>query len=142
MHNGLGKTSPVTKPFGKRVEALAGDFFQKTNFNGFVDRRFLSGASDAAQLGREPEERLHCHIRIQRGILRQIANLGFGLDRGLLDVVTADRDRTAGRRNKPGNHPHGGGLARTVGTEETKDLALGDRERNVVYGQLRTELFG
>ena len=100
------------------------------------------GSSDAAQLGRKPKERLHRHIRIQRGILRQIANLGFGLNRGLLDVVTADRDRPAGRRNKPGNHPHGGGLARTVGTEETKDLALGDRERNVVYGQLRTELFG
>ena len=56
-------------------------------------------------------------------------------ERGLgHDVDVADERLSIGGDDARREHAHGGGLARTVGAEETEDLALADREVEVVDG--------
>ncbi len=55
------------------------------------------------------------------------------------DVVTHYGTRAAGRLVQPRQHVHSGGLAGTIGTQETENLATPDTERNVIYGMERAK---
>jgi hypothetical protein len=47
--------------------------------------------------------------------------------------MAEDRGGPGIRGNDTGQHPGGGGLARTIRAEEAEDLALPDIERDMVY---------
>ena len=53
-----------------------------------------------------------------------------------------DRDRSAGRRDQPRQHPHRRRLAGAVGAEQRDDLALRDFEADVVDGDAGAEVAG
>ena len=52
------------------------------------------------------------------------------------DVETADERGAGARRHEADHHVDARGLARAVGPQEAKDLALADRERELAHGEL------
>ena len=77
---------------------------------------------------------LDLHFRVERAVLRQIAEVLADLLRLVEDVEAVHRRRAAGRRQVAGEHPQGRGLPRPVGPEEADDLAPRDLEADVVDG--------
>jgi hypothetical protein len=57
-------------------------------------------------------------------------------------MVLSDPPFPAGLRDEAAEHSHRGCLPRTVGSQETEDLALGDVERQVVDRGYVTEFPG
>ena len=77
---------------------------------------------------------INCHIRIKRGMLRQIADLFLGEDGIVKNVGAGDLDG-AGRGRKITCHDvHRGGFARAVASQKAQNLTLPDPERNAVQG--------
>ena len=108
-------------------------------FDRTVDRLLPRVAPQSAQLGGEVEEAVHSHVGVARRVLGQVADQPLRRQRVLQHVVAADRDPSRGRRDEPGDHAHGGGLAGAVGPEEAQHFAALDRERDVVHRELRAE---
>jgi len=74
-----------------------------------------------------------------RGVFGEIPNEALGRDRMLDHIEVADSDGACRGRNEPGDHPHGGGLAGAVRSEETEHFAALDREGNAIHRQLLAE---
>ncbi len=66
--------------------------------------------------------------------LRHEANAPPHFSRGASEVHPGDRGVAAVRAKQSGEHPQGGGLPGTVGTEEAEDLALLHGEVHAAYG--------
>jgi hypothetical protein len=64
------------------------------------------------------------------GVLGDEADPGQ-LRRSGRGALAEDGDRAEGRREHPGGEPQQGGLARSVGADESGDAALGDGQRAV-----------
>src|SRR5581483_10040295 len=102
--------------------------------------RLFSGIpAQTAQFRAEAQKTSDCHIDIDRGVFGEIANQSLGGNRISEHVMTANADLAAGRRDKPGEHAHGGGFACAIGTQKTQHLPPFHAERNAVYGQLWTK---
>ena len=86
------------------------------------------------QVKDEIEIALDGHVQIQRRDLREIADVGLGLD-GILENVHAVDERLSGRRgNVAGEHVHGRGLAGAVRAEKSEDLPVLHGKADVVHG--------
>jgi hypothetical protein len=92
------------------------------------------GGGNAAQFGGIIEEIDDGHFRIERTVLRQIADQRLGGAPVRLDIVPVDGDAARGRLQKAGQHLHDGGLARAVMAEETDDLAVWNLEADILDG--------
>ena len=124
VDEGLRETGAVAVAFGKSVDGLLGDGLQETGLDHFLDCIFLSFAGETAHLGNPLQEAGDRHVVVERGGLREIADLAFGVLGVFNHGDPADFD-TAGRgRKKAGDHAHRGGLAGAVGPEESEDLSL------------------
>ena len=64
-------------------------------------------------------------------MLRQVADPFARLKGVAENIESLDFDCPARCRHEAGNNPHGGGLARAVGTEEAEDLTRIDLEGNI-----------
>ena len=82
------------------------------------------------------------HVGIERRRLRQIAGMSLRLDRLIEDVEPGDLCAAVRGRHVAGEDAHRGGLARAIGAKESQDLALLDRETDVVYGCDAAVAFG
>jgi small subunit ribosomal protein S20 len=65
-------------------------------------------------------------------LVRHECELALGGNGICNDVVAVDRDTAGGRAQNAGERPQGGCLARTVGTDESDDLAGAGFEREIV----------
>ncbi len=97
-----------------------------------LDAARLGG--DALDRGDEGQVVAHRHLRIERRVLRQVADALLHLERLLEDVEAAHFHAAARRRDHAGEDAHGGGLAGAVGSEEAQDLARLHLEGDVLYG--------
>ena len=127
--------------FGKGLDALMEDGFQKAHLDHPLDRLLLRIAAQAANFRGEIQKPMNRHVRVGRRILRQVADQPLRLDWVLDDVKPAYRDRAFGGRNESGKHAHRGGLARSIGAQEPQHLALPDSERDAVDGDDLAETF-
>ena len=98
---------------------------------------------DALDLAHEVQIRAHAHVGIERHGFGQIADVGAGLER------LAWRRRSPRPRRRPpeggqipGQHAHGGRLARAVGAEKAEDFALADVEGHVGDRHTRAVVLG
>ena len=82
------------------------------------------------------------HIQVEGIIFREVANQGFDslIFFGDLDIV--DIDLTAIGCQIAGDHPHRGGLAGAIWTQEAEDFSLSDLERDVLNGLLGAKMLG
>src|SRR5712671_4936067 len=125
--------------FGKRVDALVQDRFEKAHFNDSIDRFLASDSVQAAQFGAEAEKAANGHVDIDGCVFRQVAQQPLGGNGSGYDIISTDADFSFGWRNEPGNHPHRGGFARAVGAKEAQHFSTLDVEGDVVYGELGTK---
>src|SRR5208282_3557421 len=86
-----------------------------------------------AQFRNEPEIRLDPHVRIERRILRQVADLAARLERLRKDIEPVDQHGARSRRHISGDYAHRGGLAGAVGAEKAEDGSALGFERYVFY---------
>lgn len=90
---------------------------------------------NALDLGHEPQELGACHVEVERGLLRQVADaplhaVAVGVD---LEAVV---EHLAGRGGQAAaHHVHGGRLARAVGAQQAADRPVCHRERHVIHRQ-------
>ncbi|MNZ39421.1 hypothetical protein D3C78_569150 [compost metagenome] len=82
------------------------------------------------------------HVAIAGRAFRQIADQPLGLEGVLLDVEAEQPCRARGRREKAGEHLHGGRLAGAVGAEEAQHLAGLNAEGQVVHHGVLCKAFG
>ena len=77
---------------------------------------------------------LDSHIGVKRRLLGEIADQSFCIQRVVEHVNAADLDRARGGGKIAREHIHRGTLARAVGTEESKNLALRNLKADIVHG--------
>ncbi len=142
VQNGLGQTDPALEPFGQRLDALAEHVLQFDLLNGALHLTLALGTSQATNTGDKFKEALDAHVAVTGRTFRQIAHLLLRQQRLGLNIEAADRRRTAIRRQKSGQHLHGGGLAGPVGPEKTEHFTRLDVKRQIVDGDVIAEAFG
>jgi hypothetical protein len=98
-------------------------------------------ATQAAQVGDEPEEARGRHLAVARRALGQVAQAPARGERVGLHVVAADARGALGRHEEARDHAHRGGLAGAVGPEEAEHLAGLDLEADAVHGRERSVAF-
>src|SRR5437667_10280832 len=117
---------------GKRLDALREDRSEKTHLGDALDRCFLCLACETAQFSRKIKKALHGHIRVEGGVLGQIAKKPLRHDGIFGYIESTDRYASFRRRNKAGDHPHGGRFPCAVGLEKADRVALSHGKREVV----------
>jgi len=132
----------VTETLRQRVDGLPEHALEMAPLDHAANGALFVFTGDAADLGGKLEEGQHAHVGIRRRRLGQIADLLLGFKGRRGHIETAHRDAPGGRRNEARDHPHGRGLARTVGAEEAEHFALGHLEREIVDGPFGAEHFG
>jgi hypothetical protein len=108
MDDALGKAGAVAVALGERVHALIAHPMQEAEVQHAVDGLRFGRPGDAAHLGTEAEEAGHGHVRVERGIFRQIADAALRLLRVFEHVDAADFDAAGGRAEIARDHAHGG----------------------------------
>src|SRR3984893_7479006 len=94
------------------------------------------------QVGDEREDAAHGHLAVGRRPFGQITEGRLGRERLGLDVVTADAGAPGSRRDEPGQHAHGGGLARRVGTQESEHFTGPHLEAHILHRTECAVVFG
>jgi hypothetical protein len=94
-------------------------------------------APEALQAAGQGEILPHAHLAVERGILRQVTEAPLRLRALAEDVFPSEEHLSPRRHLIADQHPHGGRLARAVGTEQTDDLSNADLEAQIIDGAHR-----
>ena len=105
-----------------------------------LERRLDVRRALAADLGDELQVVLHGHGAIARRRFGQVPEVGLRRNRIGRDVVPVDDSRAARRRQKAGDHPHGGRFSRAVRPQEAQHFAFLDAEGNALHRLEVTEV--
>ena len=138
----LRNAHPLFIALGQAADEPGQHFFQPRPPGGTEYLLLALGTRDFFELCRKVQVLPHRHFRVERRLLRQIAHAGLGLVGLLRQRVPRHRYLPAGSREIPGEDIHNGRLARAVGPEQTVDLAVLHRERDIVHRQMTAVFFG
>src|ERR1035438_1229761 len=100
----------------------------------------LSG--DVEQVGVEGHVLVHGQVLVQPEALRHVADLVLHGARFARHVVTGHAGAALAGVHQSAEHAEGGSLARAVRPHEAEDLALGDRQVEVVHRRQLAEALG
>src|SRR5581483_12100298 len=100
------------------------------------------GVGDGVEVGHELEVFAPGQLFVKEGVIGDVAEDAFRLERLPLDVVAADSGGAGGRVEQTAEHLDGGGLAGAVGAEEAEKLALAHLQVHVIHRRERAELLG
>ena len=142
MDQRLSKAGAVTKALGQGIDGLPEHRLQETQVHGATHRLSVCLTRQSAQFRCELEKTDHGHFTVGRRRLRQVADPLLGGNGVFQHVVTTNADPPFGRRDEPGDHAHGGGLAGPVGTEKSQHFAGLDFKRHIVHGALAAKRLG
>ncbi|OIQ78112.1 hypothetical protein GALL_401850 [mine drainage metagenome] len=133
MDDGLGDAHALLVT-GRQVLAQSlAHIVQAGTFLGIRHGARHPATRHAMHAGRERQHLVHGQFLVQRRRFRQVADQRLGFPGVFHDVDTANPDRARGRREVSGQHFHGGGLARTIGTQKTQHLTLAQVEVHVAH---------
>ena len=76
----------------------------------------------------------HLQVAIKGELLAHVPDMPLDLLALPIDIETGHPSLARRRPTQAAQHPHGGRLARSIGAQEPKDLALTHRETDVVHG--------
>ncbi len=111
----------------------------RTSASASSTRLSISALGSAAHLQAEADIAAHVHVREQRVVLEHHAEAAlFGPQR--VDPLLVEPDAAAGRRQQPGDAVQRRRLAAARGAEQRDELALADRQRDVLEGVVRSEI--
>src|SRR5690606_26137633 len=96
-------------------------------------------AAQATHLSDELEKTLDPHVAVAGRAFGQIPHLPLGLQGLGADIETTDGGAAAIRREKAGQHLHGGGLAGPVGPQNPPHLPPSYFKGQVVHGDVPAE---
>src|SRR5260370_8064840 len=111
-----------------------GHIAKTRNLDCMFDRFFKLTTRHAFYPGDESQIAFDPHVRVQRGILRQITNSAAGLQRLVEDVEPVNQDRSGAGRHEAGNDAHRSSLAGSIGSEKSQNAARLGFERHVFDG--------
>jgi hypothetical protein len=130
----VGQRHPLPVPLGEPPDELA----RHVREGALLKRRphplAPSPARDPLEAGAVVQVLLHAQLRVERDVLRQVADAPAHLERALGDVQPVDPDRAGGGREHPRQDPQGGRLAGPVWTQKSHDLTRLDLEGDVGEG--------
>ena len=136
------ETGAVPVTFGKCHRCFVGiKPPPKAHFHHAMNRFFLCVAVQSTQFGDKAEKALDRHVRIGRGVFRQITDETFGGNRVVDDVVSADGDeaRLGGSRMKPVIMRMVVDFPAPLGPRKPSTSAAFNRERNAIDGHFWAE---
>ena len=142
MQQRLRHRDPLAVALGELADRLVRDGFERALLEHGLDPVPQAAARHPPRLAEEAEEAVRGHVRIERAVLGEIAEVLGRLDPVGLHVDAGDPRRPVRGGHEAGQEPHGGRLARPVGPEERHHLPARDRERDVADRQERAELLG
>ena len=135
-HQGARQPHPLFVALGQVADKPSAHALQPGAGHGLFHLACALGTAHALQLCGKAQIFLHRHIRIERRLLRQIADAGPRLSRLLQHIVAVDGHGAAGGGNVPGEDVHRGGFARAVGAEQAVNHALLHEKAQVVHRQV------
>src|ERR1017187_8066380 len=103
---------------------------------------FEDAARDAAQTAGELEVFAAAEVRIEVGLLGDVAEAALEAFEIAADVLTVEEDAPTGGLEQSGEHLDGGTLAGAVGAEIAQDLAGADGDADRVHGGRADEGLG
>ena len=89
--------------------------------------------TDAIDAGVEVDVLLDGQVLVERELLAHVADVGLDFLGLRADVEAGDAAAAAGRRQDPAEHADRRRFARSIGPQETKDLAAVDLEADLVH---------
>ena len=126
VEDSLREARTLAIALGERVDRLLRDGGQLRLLDSRLNLLLHLRAGKAANLGDEGEEVRHRHRSVGRRVFGQIPEAALRANGILDDIVAADLRGARRGRDEPGDHAHGGGLARAIRPEESKHFALLD----------------
>jgi len=133
VHDRLGKAHAAAKALGERLDGLVEYAAELQALDDVCQALRTPRTLERAQVGDEGEDAAHGHLAVGRRPFGQITEGRLGRERLGLDVVTADAGAAGSRRDEPGEHAHGGGLARRVGTQESEHFTGTHLEAHILH---------
>ena len=123
-------SEPLAHPEREAARATARDVLQTHHREDLVD----PGRRNTVRLGQREQMMPSAASPVERPRLQERTDLAQRCP--LVGVAAPANGGAAGSGTvKSGDHPHGGGLAGAVGSQESGDLTGADRERQVVDGE-------
>src|SRR5262249_27748844 len=127
---------------GQGADELPADVGQPAAREDVVDALAPPRAVDALDAGAEVQVLDDAHLRVQRAVLRHVADAPPDLDRLPEDVQAVDGGLAGGGRHVAGQDAHGGRFAGAVGAEEAHDLAARHVEGYLPDGRVIAVVLG
>src|SRR5262249_22671092 len=130
-HDRLGQSHALSVPFRQLADQTVLDIGDPAAFHGIGHALLAFGAWYALDLRYELQIRRDTQVRVERDVLRQVADTPADLERLTEDVVAGHLGAAAAGRHEAGKNAHRRRLPGAVGAEEADDLARRDLERHV-----------
>jgi hypothetical protein len=124
VENCLGQAHPLSVAFRKLAQQLVLHIGNCAAFARRVYALLELRSRQALHLPHKHQVFGRAHFLVQRRHFRQVADAFFHFHRLFEDVEPRHCRRPRRRRQKAGEHAHGGGFSRTVWPEKTNNLAF------------------
>ena len=134
MDQGLGQAEPLLHPLGEAVDVVVALVGQVEQFEDLADDLLAVGPGDLVGDGEEVEEFPDLHPVVDAEVVGHEADDLADGHRVVDDRMARDPPFARGGAEQGGQEPDGRALARAVGADEAEDLALADRQVQVVHG--------
>src|SRR5699024_498031 len=141
VEQGPDDEETATHPAGQVVDDGVPTVLELGQAHGAGDRVPALPAGHSVQVGEHPYVLFDGEFLVEVVVLGYDTHPGAGPFGFVGDGVPEDADVALGGQGLCGEHPHGGGLAGSVGAQEAEDDALGNLEVEAVDRGERTESF-
>jgi hypothetical protein len=142
MDERVRQSDTLAVAFGKVADDRPVHIRQAALFHDRVHALARTFPGQALQLGAKPQILPHPHLRMQRIVLRHVADAAANLPRVRENIQARHARRAGGGRQEAGEDAHRGAFARAVRAEQADDLAAPDREGKIRYGGVARVAFG
>src|SRR5206468_10979427 len=83
----------------------------------------------------------YAHVAVEWHVFRHVAEMRSCLERLSKNIESRDGSATRGGRHEAGQNAHGGGFARTVGSQKSHDFTPANLEIQIPDGRLTSVTF-
>ncbi len=126
------QTDPLAIALGEGADHLSPDIHQHAALEDVGEPFGKIRPADTLDIGAKAQVLAHPKLGIEGHILGQVADVPTQTHRIGVEIDTSHHHSAGGGRHETGDHPHGGGLAGSVGPEKSENLTLGDMKRQAV----------
>ncbi len=142
MHEGIGEADALPVALREVADDLLAHLVQAAHLHHLAD--VLAQFTPREPLQRGPEIQIfpHPHVRVQRHVLRHVADAAAGCQRLVENVESSHRSRARGGREVAGEHADRRCFASSIRPEKSHHFTAPDFETDVIYGRPADVAFG